>query len=172
MTDQTFVGVDVAKDWVDIHHASHGATRINNRTRQYVPSLPVAPRREPGSCSKPVAATITSCVTRSNRTGPLQSHHPRQARDFARAMGVIGKTDRVDARMLAELGARLTPLRPSRCRQSAARSRRRRPAGASLSRCVSRKPPASSRPRTRQRAPTFAASSPCSIAGLQRLRRG
>src|SRR5215218_6511725 len=35
--------------------------------------------------------------------------NPRQARDFARAMGVIGKTDRVDARMLAELGARLTP---------------------------------------------------------------
>jgi putative transposase len=30
----------------------------------------------------------------------------------------------------------------------AARSRRRRPAGASLSRCVSRKPPASSRPPT------------------------
>ncbi|AMB44848.1 transposase [Methylorubrum sp. Q1] len=35
--------------------------------------------------------------------------NPRQARDFARAMGVIGKTDRVDARMLAELGARLRP---------------------------------------------------------------
>ncbi len=30
MTDQIFVGVDVAKDWLDIHHASHGATRINN----------------------------------------------------------------------------------------------------------------------------------------------
>lgn len=35
--------------------------------------------------------------------------NPRQARDFARAMGVIGKTDRVDARMLVELGARLRP---------------------------------------------------------------
>jgi len=35
--------------------------------------------------------------------------NPRQARDFARAMGVIGKTDRVDARMLAEFGARLRP---------------------------------------------------------------
>ena len=30
MTDQIFVGVDVAKDWLDIHHASHGAIRINN----------------------------------------------------------------------------------------------------------------------------------------------
>ena len=35
--------------------------------------------------------------------------NPRQARDFAKAMGVIGKTGRVDARMLAELGDRLTP---------------------------------------------------------------
>jgi transposase len=35
--------------------------------------------------------------------------NPRQARDFARAMGVIGKTDRVDAHMLAELGVRLSP---------------------------------------------------------------
>ena len=30
MTNQIFVGVDVAKDWLDIYHASHGATRINN----------------------------------------------------------------------------------------------------------------------------------------------
>jgi transposase len=36
--------------------------------------------------------------------------NPRQARDFARAMGVIGKTDRVDAHMLIELGARLRPV--------------------------------------------------------------
>jgi hypothetical protein len=31
---------------------------------------------------------------------PFSRVNPRQARDFARAMGVIGKTDRVDARML------------------------------------------------------------------------
>jgi transposase len=35
--------------------------------------------------------------------------NPRQARDFARAMGGLGKTDRVDARLLCELGARLQP---------------------------------------------------------------
>jgi transposase len=33
--------------------------------------------------------------------------NPRQAREFARAMGVIAKTDRVDARVLAQMGARL-----------------------------------------------------------------
>jgi transposase len=45
-------------------------------------------------------------------------------------MGVIGKTDRVDARMLAELGARLTPaptqpLRPERRTLQAQATRRR-----------------------------------------------
>ena len=30
MTQQIFVGVDVTKDWLDIHHPSRGATRIDN----------------------------------------------------------------------------------------------------------------------------------------------
>lgn len=56
--------------------------------------------------------------------------NPRQARDFARAMGVIGKTDRVDARMLAELGVRLRPaptqpLAPARRALQAQATRRR-----------------------------------------------
>ena len=56
--------------------------------------------------------------------------NPRQARDFARAMGVIGKTDRVDARMLSELGARLAPaktppLPPGRRALQAQATRRR-----------------------------------------------
>jgi len=33
--------------------------------------------------------------------------NPRQARAFARACGVLAKTDRVDARMLAEMGRHL-----------------------------------------------------------------
>ena len=56
--------------------------------------------------------------------------NPRQARDFARAMGVVGKTDRVDARMLAEFGARLRPAAtaaaaPERCALQALTTRRR-----------------------------------------------
>jgi transposase len=57
--------------------------------------------------------------------------NPRQARDFARAMGVIGKTNRVDARMLAEFGARLrpactVPLAAARRALQAQATRRRR----------------------------------------------
>lgn len=55
--------------------------------------------------------------------------NPQQARDFARATRRQAKTDAIDARMLAELGQRLslrceTPLDPER-QQLASRSRRR-----------------------------------------------
>lgn len=38
--------------------------------------------------------------------------NPRQAREFARALGVLAKTDKVDARVLAQMGQRL-PLTPT-----------------------------------------------------------
>ncbi len=38
---------------------------------------------------------------------PFARVNPRRAREFAKAAGVLAKTDRVDARMLAELGLRL-----------------------------------------------------------------
>lgn len=44
---------------------------------------------------------------------PFVRVNPRQAREFARASGVLAKTDRVDARVLAEMAQRLD-LPPSR----------------------------------------------------------
>jgi hypothetical protein len=131
VTDQIFVGVDVAKDWLDIHHASHGPIRINNS--------PLAARSFAARCAKEGAWVVfeasggydhqlrdalESAQVRFSRI------NPRQARDFAKAIGVIGKTDRVDARMLTELGARLTPaptqpLPPERRALQAQATRRR-----------------------------------------------
>jgi transposase len=131
MTDQIFVGVDVAKDWLDIHHVSHGATRINN-SHAAVRSFAARCAKEgawvvfeaSGGYDHQLRDALESAQARFSRI------NPRQARDFARAMGVIGKTDRVDARMLAELGARLTPaptqpLPPERRALQAQATRRR-----------------------------------------------
>jgi transposase len=131
MTDQIFVGVDVAKDWLDIHHASHGAIRINN-SHAAVRSFAARCAKEgawvmfeaSGGYDHQLRDALESAQVRFSRI------NPRQARDFARAMGVIGKTDRVDARMLAELGARLTPaptqpLPPERRARQAQATRRR-----------------------------------------------
>ena len=131
MTHEIFIGVDVAKDWLDIHHASHGATRINNS--------PAATRSFAARCAKEAAWVVfeASGGYDHHLRDALESAqvrfsriNPRQARDFAKAMGVIGKTDRVDARMLAELGTRLTtaltqPLPPKRRALQAQATRRR-----------------------------------------------
>jgi len=44
---------------------------------------------------------------RLRRHPHLSRVNPRQAREFARATGVLAKTDRVDARVLAQMGAAL-----------------------------------------------------------------
>ena len=131
MTNQIFVGVDVAKDWLDIYHASHGATRINNS--------PAAARSFAVRCAKEGVWVVFEAsggydhqLRDALETAQVRFSriNPRQARDFAKAMGVIGKTDRVDARMLAELGDRLTPaqtptLPPDRRALQAQATRRR-----------------------------------------------
>lgn len=107
---ELFIGVDVAKEWLDVHHPGRGAYRIAN--------TPAAARSLAASCEKQTAWVVFEASGGYDRTlrEMLEARrirfsrvNPRQARDFARAMGVIGKTDRVDARMLAELGARLRP---------------------------------------------------------------
>jgi transposase len=55
----------------------------------------------------------------TERAHPFSRVNPRQAREFARATGVLAKTDRVDARVLAQMGAALDlpvtrPISPAR----------------------------------------------------------
>lgn len=63
--------------------------------------------------------TLIACLTQ--RGLPTARLTPRQAREFARALGVLSKTDRVDARVLAEIGRRMpltltAPPDPARAR--------------------------------------------------------
>jgi transposase len=110
MMQEVFVGVDVAKDWLDVYHPGRGARRINN--------TPAAVRVFAAACARECVWIIFEasggydrllCTTLEAASVRFSRVNPRQARDFARAIGVIGKTDRVDARMLSELGARLHP---------------------------------------------------------------
>lgn len=108
-----FIGVDVAKDWLDVHHPGRGARRIDN--------APTAARAVAKACATEGAWVIFEASGGDDRLlrEALEAAKvrfsrvtPRQARDFARAMGVIGKTDRVEARRLSELGIRLRPAAP------------------------------------------------------------
>jgi transposase len=107
-----FTGVDVAKDWLDIHDPVGGPRRIENTPRSVRAFAQRSARQgawiifeASGGYDRLLREALEAFDVRFSRV------NPRQARDFARAMGVIGKTDRVDARLLSEFGVRLRPAR-------------------------------------------------------------
>jgi len=84
---ELFIGVDIAKDWLDIHHPVAGARRIDN--------TPGAARSFAKVCIKEGAWVIFEASGGYDRVlrEALETANvlfscvnPRQARDFARAM--------------------------------------------------------------------------------------
>ncbi len=111
---ENFIGVDVSKDWLDVHHlcSDHrgGAQQIANGGRELTAFARRAARQgawvifeATGGYDRPLREALERAGARFSRVNPAR------ARDFARAIGVIGKTDRVDARILALMGERLRP---------------------------------------------------------------
>ena len=107
------VGVDVSKATLDV--AIHGAAA----TRCF-PNTPAGHRRliawlQPQGTHQVVLEATggyeQAALDALQAAGlPVVRVNPRQARDFARATGQLAKTDRLDARMLAQMAATL-PLR-------------------------------------------------------------
>lgn len=132
MTD-TFVGVDIAKNWIDVFEPGSGFTRIENtppkmrsfarRLRQRKVSQVVF-EASGGFYEAPLSEALEEAQV------PFARINPAQARNFARAMGQIGKTDRTDAKMLSEMGLRFDlketqPLSPERITLRGLATRRR-----------------------------------------------
>jgi transposase len=111
MTDIT-IGIDVSKDHLDAHALPAGtALRVPNTARGIAQLL-----RWIGA--GPVARIVYEPTNRYHRALearlaaaglPLAPVNPLKARRFAQALGLQAKTDKIDARMLAEMGLRLTP---------------------------------------------------------------
>lgn len=111
---EIFIGVDVSMDWLDIHHPCpghrRGAQQIANGGRELTAFARRAARagawvifEATGGYDRALCEALEQAGARFSRVNPAR------ARDFARAIGVIGKTDRVDAQMLALMGERLRP---------------------------------------------------------------
>lgn len=110
MMHQLYLGVDVAKDRLDVFHPQRGASQIDNAAATIRTFVRTA--RCEGLW---VVFEATGGYDRALREAleaadvPFSRLNPRQARDFARASGLLAKTDRVDARMLSEFGRRMQP---------------------------------------------------------------
>ena len=112
-----FIGIDVAKDFLDVHCRPDGtAFRVANDPdghRQLLARLP-APAdvgrivlEATGGLEAPVAATLAAAGQ------PVAVVNPRQVRDFAKATGTRAKTDALDAAILAHFAEAIRPeVRP------------------------------------------------------------
>jgi transposase len=110
--EQTFIGIDVAKDQLDVHvfpsddafavaRDSEGLAALIERLRPLDPHLVVL--EATGGFELTVAAALVSAAI------PLAVVNPRQIRDFARATGQLAKTDALDAKVIARFAAKVQP---------------------------------------------------------------
>jgi len=105
------VGIDVAKAHVDVWvlGAKLEAQRFDNEAEAH--SALAAALKPLGVALVVMEATggyeaALACALQAAGL-PVAVVNPRQARDFAKSMGQLAKTDRIDARMLAEFAATL-----------------------------------------------------------------
>ena len=114
--EQIYVGIDVAKDRLDVHirpggeafavaRDGEGVASLIDRLRPLGPSLIVS--EATGGFEQVVAGSLAAAGL------PVVVVNPRQIRDFARALGRLAKTDRLDAEAIALFAERVRPeLRP------------------------------------------------------------
>jgi transposase len=107
-----FVGIDVAGDHLDVHvlpqgeafacpNDPDGIASLVERLRPARPALVVL--EATGGYESLVAADLAAADL------PVAVVNPRQPRDFARALGILAKTDRIDARALALFAEKVQP---------------------------------------------------------------
>jgi len=107
-----FIGIDVAKDRLDVHvrpageafgvaREAKGLAELVERLRSLTPALIVL--EATGGFERTVAAALAAAKL------PLVVVNPRQIRDFARAIGRLAKTDAIDAAVIAQFAEAIRP---------------------------------------------------------------
>jgi len=108
----SFIGIDVSKDMLDIcllpseecTRTMNNGTAISDLVKQLKKLKPTLIVMEAtGGLEIPLAAELTSAKL------PVSVVNPRQVRDFARALGILAKTDTIDAHILALFAEKISP---------------------------------------------------------------
>ena len=113
-----YVGIDVAKAWVDVAVRPTGSIwRVNYEDDEVAALVAQLQKMQPaavilestGGLETPLVAALTTAAL------PVAVVNPRQVRDFAKSTGQMAKTDRLDAQILAHFGEAVRPpMRPLR----------------------------------------------------------
>ena len=132
-TAPTYVGIDVAKDRLDVvlrpsgeylrvRNDEKGVRRVVDRLLEEGAALAVV--EATGGLERPLAVSLDAAGV------PVAVVNPRQVRDFAKSVGRLAKTDRIDAAVLARFAEAVRPeprpLADERARELAALVGRRR----------------------------------------------
>lgn len=107
-----YVGIDVSKDKLDIALLPSGVTWVESNDPEGIKRLVERLRDEEASCVVMEASGGYETLAAAELTLadiPTSVVNARQARDFAKGIGVLAKTDRIDAEVLARLGKAADP---------------------------------------------------------------
>ncbi len=115
MNKAIFIGIDVSKDKLDVavYEGSSkrfgndfsGISKVATMLGELKPTLVVL--EATGSYELPLSAELGAAGI------PVAVVNPRQIRDFARSVGILAKTDVIDARVIARFAATVRPeVRP------------------------------------------------------------
>jgi transposase len=114
--EPVYVGIDVAKAKLDVCLLPSGQTRVVDNDTAGIQQLIALLGQQPRVVRCLLEATgryERRCAADLMEAGfPVTVVNPRQARDFARSLGKLAKTDRIDAATLAQF-AKLEHLRLS-----------------------------------------------------------
>lgn len=104
-------GIDVSKDALDVaHSASDEVVRFANSPKGIVKLLAHLDSRATLVVLEATGGYESSlAVALSQAAVPTAIVNPRQVRDFARALGILAKTDQIDARVLARFARDVHP---------------------------------------------------------------
>jgi transposase len=105
-----FVGIDISKDWFDVAvvgekdtkqfaNTKTGITTLFRRLIELKPTLIVV--EATGAYEEAVVLSVFQSGL------PVALVSPQRVRQYARAKGLLAKTDRIDAQILAEFGKKL-----------------------------------------------------------------
>lgn len=112
MGKQTFVGIDVAKDSIEVSvHQSQEHWAYNNDEAGLLKLLAQMKRLKPALVVLEATGgyEVTIAAELQSTDFPVAVVNPRFIRDFARSVGILAKTDLLDARVIARYAATVQP---------------------------------------------------------------
>lgn len=109
---KVYVGIDVSKEWLDVANEDgtfearfgnddEGHAALVGKLRELSPQLVVM--EATGNYQLELSIVLATAKI------AMAVVNPRQVRDFAKALGILAKTDAIDARAIARFGASVKP---------------------------------------------------------------